>query len=439
MSVVIIGVGRYAREVLEIVTAITEVYVIEKPGEHIQKFVEEAKGLEKVKFVFESATDVETWREKVNLSEVEAVISFLKLESTLEVAKLLREFFNYEGEIIYVAKERPENEELQKLKVDTVSIPNVLRVIFKNLLIGKGIIRYPVGIGLEKGEIVEITLTEYSPLVYKRLRDIKIRKARVALVYRNGKLLLPRSNLRLQSGDRLLVVGEPSSVNVFIHTATEGISDFPLNWGSAGVYCSGNEKEFNYLKEKVKVREWLEDCEKIQEIENLGLIVLEKKESGFLKKGSVDRAFEEFSVPSFHLKGTYPYEKVLASANTDAREVLLSTAVDIAVQFGSKLFILYVKPFEKMISEKEKEVIEGLKSFAERVRKITKINLELVIREGNPVRETLKFMDEESFNLLLIGYKVGRTTKLFSPYSPHLIARKSKLSTLLVPEVVLEQ
>ena len=63
---------------------------------------------------------------------------------------------------------------------------------------------------------------------------------------------------------------------------------------------------------------------------------------------------------------------------------------------------------------------------------IHKHPIEFVILEGNPVRETLHFLESQDNELLIL---VNNSTRLsvFSPNVPYLISRKTRLSTLVIP------
>ena len=107
--------------------------------------------------------------------------------------------------------------------------------------------------------------------------------------------------------------------------------------------------------------------------------------------------------------------------------------MDVARLFNAKLYICYITRIESMMTEEEKDTLRYLTDFVKKGKKLGKIEINLVRREGNPVRETLKVL-REGFNLLVLGYAVGRTGSLFNPYTPYLLAKKSPITTLLIPE-----
>ena len=432
MSVVLLGLGRYVEEITEIVAKFSEVIVVEREGEKLRSFLDKEKGVENLSVVPGSATDIDLWREKIDLQKIEAVISFLDEERTLDIARVLRKAFGFDGIFVFVAKERPQAEEFRDLSIEVVSVPDVLGAILKNLLKGKGVVKYPVGIGLRKGEIAEVLITESSPAAYLRLRDLVQRRVRIAMIYREGKIILPMTDIRILPGDRLLVVGEPSQVELFVGSIIQGKPNFPLRWGAKGVLCGTEDlEEFLYLRDKVRVRDWERRCQSPWEEEEAGLLV-------FSEEAYIDGVFENSVVPSIFMKGSYPYKDILVSANTEALGSLLPSAIDFGRLFGGTVFILLVTNIEKMMTKEEKELLENLKAFVERAQRNTDVEIRLIRKEGNPVRETLKLL-KGKFNLLALGYTTGKKSRFWRPYVPHLLAKKSPITTLLIPEATFER
>jgi len=430
MSVILLGLGRYVEEIVEVVSAISDVVLVERDEARLRAFLEKAP-VANLRALPGSATDVGLWKE-VDLEAAEAVISFLSVEATLDVARLLRKALGYRGKIVHVSKARPDPQAVRELDLEVVSIPEVLGAILRNLLQGQGIVRYPVGIGLRKGEVVEVLITESSPAVYARLRELRQPGARVALVYREGSPILPRADFRIQPGDRLLVVGDPRGVEIFVGAVIRGEPTFPRRFGSVGALCRAEDEEALYLKERLKVRDWVEACEDPKGVAEVGVFLARDRDW-------VRRAFQEgYPFPSFHLRGTHPYRSILVSANTEALSPLLASAMDLARIFGSEVYVLFVSRVEAFMPPEEKELLENLKLLVERARKTSGLEVHLIRKEGNPVRETLKLL-KGKFNLLALGYTPGRRTAFFRPYVPQLLAQASPVSTLLVPEVNLER
>ena len=432
MRVIILSLGRYVEEIVKVVSPLSSVTVIEKSEEKLKDFLSE-EVIKNISVVKASVTDVKLWKD-IPLEDVEVVISFTDEETTLYVAEILREIFNYKKPFIFVARENVENPKFKKLKLDILSVPEVLGTLIKSYIKGHGLLKYPVGIGLGQGEVVELLIPETSPLVGVRVGELRRRNLRIALIYRGEEVILPKPTTKISPEDRLLLTGKPNEVELFVNTIVEGTPTFPMKWGREGKFCRVGhyEKEFDYLKEKLKVSYWKEDCTNLQE-EDTGVVIFGKTSEGFWGRNYLKEAFSNLEIPSVFLKGSFPYKNILVSANTDVLEELLPNAVDIARLLGAKLYICYVTKLESMMTEEERETLGYLTDFVKKGKKLGKIEINLIRREGNPVRETLKVL-KESFNLLVLGYSVGRTGSLFNPYTPYLLAKKSPITTLLIPE-----
>jgi len=427
----VLGLGRYAEEITDVVSRISEVIVVEKDEGKISGFLREEKRRE-INLIKGNATDITLWR-KIGPSREDAIISFLGEDITLDIARVLRKVFNFKGTFLFISKGDHEEKSFKELEIEVISVPDMLGAVIRNLIKGRGIVRYPVGIGKRKGEIAEVLITQDSPASYMRLSQLRQRGARIVLIYRDDEVILPRTDIRLYPGDRIIVAGQPRKVELLVGSILGGSSNFPLRWGTVGLLCDvkNHEQELEYLKERLKVREWKE-CKEFRSYEDAGILI--EKASG----SAVDRAFSDLKAPSLMLRGTHPYESVLISANTDALGFLLPNAVDFARLFGSKVYVLFVTSVDKMMSREEKEALESLKSFVDRAKLSSGLEINLIRKEGNPVRETLKLL-RGKFNLLALGYIPGKRSSFFNPYTPHILAKKSPLTTLLVPEVNFER
>ncbi len=426
MKVAIVGLGKYVEEITEVVTQFAEVVLVEKDTDKLKDFLEEERDLSNLSVLPGSASDMEFWQEKLPPEELDAVISFLSEETSLLVFRGLRRVFRYKGILVQVGSGQAIPGEFGELSVKVVSIPDMIGAVIRNMVKGKGVVNYPVGIGLRRGEIVEVEIEESSPAVYMRISDIVRRKARIPIIYREGDIVLPHTDMEIRPGDRLLLVGEPSRVNAVVGMITGGMPNFPARWGSVGFVCAENKtEELHLLKEKLKVSRWEEGCSEPWNTEDCGVFLF--SDASLLKE-----VFLKCPVPSVVMRGSLTGSKVLVSANTDSVGFLLSNALDLVKTLSAEMFIIYVYPPRKMQSKEEKERIGFLKEFADRT------NSKLILREGNPVRETLKTL-EGDFRALVVGYRRGKKGSCINPYSPYLIAKDSPVTTFLIPEVSLER
>jgi len=89
----------------------------------------------------------------------------------------------------------------------------------------------PVGIGLGRGELVEIRLQRTSPLVGRTLRELAPHRWRVAAIFRGEAVLVPQGETRLQADDRVLLVGAPEVLTGLVEHLRLGQPQFPRPFG----------------------------------------------------------------------------------------------------------------------------------------------------------------------------------------------------------------
>ena len=78
MSVILLGLGRYVEEIVEVVSAISDVVLVERDEARLRAFLEKAP-VANLRALPGSATDVGLWKE-VDPEAAEAALSFLFVE-----------------------------------------------------------------------------------------------------------------------------------------------------------------------------------------------------------------------------------------------------------------------------------------------------------------------------------------------------------------------
>ncbi len=431
----IVGVGDSDLLLLGIkpLTKKKKILLMSENSQKLKEFLESVEDKEKVSLLYGKASDLEVWR-KVNLSETQTVVMHLEARRCLDAVQILRNVLSYAGQILAVLDEPSELEKLlYELEVEVLKPYEFLSGRLEAVVEGRGVYRRLECFG--KGEAVEVLVEEFSPLAGMRLREVRQRDFRIALVMRNAEAVLPKGELRLEVGDRLLVVGRPQKVENFIHSLVIGDYRFPLEWGDKVLVC-GDGKEVKYIKGILGTGRFEKTrCSEIDSLDgSVGAVIFNKKRESFFGKNYIKLAFERLSVPSFFMQGSHPYRKVLLFLGEDVEEFTLVKSVSL-LRFLSNSradAILAVKP-EISAGDRERERIEEVKALVDRINGIYSLALNLMVKEGNPVRETLKLVKD--YNLLIVGYQVGRRSSFFSPYSPYLVASKSPITTLLLPEV----
>ena len=436
---IIIGLSKSGLRVIKELSEISNLLVIERDEDKLKELKEATEGSKKISFAQGDGTSIYFWKHEIDIENVNSVILFVDYTLTVEIANLLRNIVNFTGPIICVWRGGEIPSEFEKYQISVIDVPKLIYLSLLNQIKGSNLVKFAYGVGLEEGEVVEVTITETSPALNKPLKHLGMRNVRIVLIYRGEEVILPKGDTVIEQGDRLLIVGEPSYVKIFVEIILKGLPDFPLRWGNKLIYCSetnfSHYDEIDYMKSVMMihsvVKKASKECEIGNQPEDTGILVFDYIKRGFWSPSVVDTIFKRATVPVLLSKRTHPYENILISLNTDGRDMLMSSGIDIIRQANAKGSIIYVATVENMRTEEEKEYIKSLRSMVSRYTKTYNMDIELKIKEGNPVRETLKEL--KGYDLLVLGFRTGKTSTFFEPYTPHLLAEKSNISTLLIP------
>ncbi|BCX79185.1 COG3400 family protein [Campylobacter sp. 19-13652] len=91
-------------------------------------------------------------------------------------------------------------------------------------------------IGLGEGEIMEVRVPAHSPYAYRNIGSIQQRKWRIALVIREGDIVLPNSAEKIRPGDSLITVGDPNVLENVFRAIKRDQAQFPNPFGT-NIYC----------------------------------------------------------------------------------------------------------------------------------------------------------------------------------------------------------
>ena len=86
-------------------------------------------------------------------------------------------------------------------------------------------------VGLGRGEIVEAQVPFGSSYAYRHVSNIEQKKWKIAAVYRNRELVLPRPSLMIRPGDSLLLIGQPSILKSVYKAIKIESGQFPAPYG----------------------------------------------------------------------------------------------------------------------------------------------------------------------------------------------------------------
>ncbi len=347
-------------------------------------------------------------------------------------------------------------ERFKKLGVTIIGGPQDIALFVYNKITYA---RKAIGVGLGKGEIVEITIEEYSPLANKTLAQIALHDIRIAAIYRDNNLIVPTSNSLIKPGDRILLVGHPEKLTYATRILTSAKIEFPMQYGNAIlsiVYKSANVlNEISYIKKSTPVQyiklittlENLPENSSLDEIdyvkskndmvkklkkETYGLLIAEKEPINILSKiGLAKSIFQEIvnnipnQTPILFASSKDSYKSALVYIFENDKELIrktLHTAISIENTMKIKLDIIVCEHPDTQ------DLLNTTEKIANRIFSIYRKKINISIVSGNPVREFENL--KNNYDLAIIaGYKTKNT--LFKPNPAYFISNSNNISVLV--------
>ncbi|MDE7169354.1 MAG: NAD-binding protein, partial [Mucispirillum sp.] len=206
------------------------------------------------------ASSIVTWK-KINIEDISHIVSSLQdYDVVLEICRIARNVYKLQIPIILMLYKNDRREELEQYDVKIINplliaAESGLNIIQKNYA-------NPNNIGLGKGEIVEVMIRRRSHMVDRKMRFLAPNRWRVAAAYRDGHLIVPDGDFKLQIGDKAVLVGDPKVVENIVNILMIGKPEFPLQYGQtlavlADKIQADDELEMNYFHGNTKAKKYL--------------------------------------------------------------------------------------------------------------------------------------------------------------------------------------
>ncbi len=483
--IVLVGVGNIGLELLKTLPKDVQVVAIEKDPEKEPLFKElRPQG----RFILGDATSRLVLKE-APINEAECVIiTTTREEVTLEVASILHEHFQ-PRRVISVGITYEGIKKLEEMAIEVEPIFSATALGIRNRLQPKT--KAAHGIGLGKGEVLEVEVHPHSRLANRAIGSLAPLRWRIGLIYRGENIILPRRDVMLKPGDRVLIVGEPSVLKTVSELFTFSFQRFPLEYGTtAVVYLSGREEEafieevkyvlggfpfqkaFIVFPSEIDRERYLAGWEELKEfsivlresplepllaMEELfyeihadqGLVIVSDKllrhYSGFLglmadyrAKTFLQKLIDNARCPVLVSKGTFPYKKTLVPALVGTNfSISLEKAVEISHLLQCEINVLVVEPSRYTVTDEELGFLQDVKKEINELGLLHKKSINVLNAKGNPVRHTISIAKD--FQLLIIGSS-GWEQRAWVPSFVRadllwLCLKRSPISTLLIPSV----
>lgn len=462
-KMVLFGLGCFGRDLLKSFVDSWHVAAVDTDESRIEKSKAEAPGAE---YHTGPATSRLTWK-KLDLENIKTIICSIRDTGvSLEICRIAREAFDFKGELFALIYNDVDEKAYEPYNVTLVNplkpgLRSILNILDKN-------VNHAVNIGIGAGELIEVQINARSHLVGRKLKHIKPTLWHISAVYRKGKLIMPGGNCTLKIGDRVVLVGDPKVLENVTTILLKGHPQFPLQYGSDIVFplqtdFSANMDEAIYWKNSFKSQrmqfipfrkklsgEFKDKIKKeaspfevgtpidlfkeifMQDL-NTGVLVV-PADRGWLRYRHIHETFKKSTKPFLLSRLAYEYMGVIISFNGPDPVQALETGMQIANLLNIPFRAVYVTFPKEMRGREEDQKLRLRRQVISDFEGIHQRTIEYTVLEGNPVRETLKHLETVQHHLLVTTTRTAAPLRFLHPNAPYLIAKKTHLSTLVIPE-----
>lgn len=461
-KIIIFGTGYFGTQFIKALYKNRTIIAVDIKEEKLKKLKEIYPDIQTI---HGDASSILTWK-KIDLENLKHIIITVNdSDVALETCRISKEVFNLEVPItVFLYNEEKEEkflefENINIIKPANILVNSVISLIEKNY-------RIATNIGLGKGEIIEVKIMAKSHIVDRKLKYLRPSKWRIAAIYRNEQLIIPSGDETIKVGDRVVIIGEPKVLENLVNILLKGIPQFPLQFGTDVVmplnekfietvneisYIAKNTRVnkvfvFPYKTEPNKIMPLIENKTEKFEIKprisnfnsvlgfknNVAFFVFPFKNASFFEKLKLKTYFEKSNKPFLVSKGYSSYKYIAVLLNSPDPAYTLEVAVEISRLLKVKIITLYATMPKELREEEEDLALENVNKVITDFENIYKMSMNFKIIEGNPVKETLKYLKDFPSSLLVMSYK-KRHISLLDPHPHYLIAKKCGCSSFIIP------
>jgi Trk K+ transport system NAD-binding subunit len=462
-KVLIFGLGQFGKGLLKKLAPVCRVTVVDHRETEIARCKEEVPDAD---YVHGAAESVLTWK-KLNLDNLKFIISAVRSnEVDLEVCRIARKEYKLKIPILVLVY----NEVDEKLFAPyNATIINPLElgigVVLKKMTTH---VSFAANVGLEEGELVEVTVKARSHLVDKKLKYLHPTSWHIAALYRSGNLIIPEGNTTIKVGDRVLLVGPPNVLKNVTDIYSKGLPQFPLQYGpnilfplqaqflehmDESIYWLDSFKAqrlyfapFKHrlsaeLREKIKgkVQRFKigEPVERFAQLlpppQDTGILVI-PQQGKWLKYNRLRTCCKKSVKPFFLSRKTFPYEGVVIGFNGPDPGQAMEVGVEIAKLLNIPYRAYYVTLPKQMRGREQDTRLRLRRRIITDYQSIYKSTIPYDVLEGNPVRRSLKYLEPLKNHLLILVINPNDPISIFRPNVSYLVSKNTHLSTLVIPE-----
>ncbi|MBW1872356.1 MAG: NAD-binding protein [Deltaproteobacteria bacterium] len=338
----------------------------------------------------------------------------------------------------------------------------------------------PSGIGLGRGELIEIRLVRTSPVIGRPLKNLAPHRWRVSAIFRNDEVVVPTGETTLEVDDRVLLVGDPKILQTVSEYLRKGTPHFPQPYGPNIVTLEFSGPDDNLFAEAeglARASEALrlirglpgaQDSQPLEETDALsvpasqgevdpgsfGLTAMDKpgfvtrttsQRPGVVVTRSTPRSLaarffgmrgrdaqlcDQIDSIVLFARGSFPYKRILLPVSESQLNIhSAEVAIDITRQLDASLTAINVD-LPRLISGLSDEAIHFEVVPIRKLCELYEVPLDYQHREGNPIKQ-LK-AETNNHDLVIVARRHKHRDTYFDPDVALRIAAKSTCSVLVL-------
>jgi hypothetical protein len=463
--ILFIGLGDYESGLLARITRDWPVVVMDRDENNLAAYRERFPGIETI---CGDASSIMTLKQ-VDFSQLAHIICSIRdLDLVREICYLIRNHLSVTVPLLIIHYEEVDP---QRFEQQQVSFFNPIDLGSRAILnrLAKNLIR-PTSIGKGAGEIIEVTIRSASHLTGRRLKFLRPTNWHVCMVYREDQPLIPNGEMKLKIADRVILAGKPEILENIAKLLITGTPQFPLQFGETMLLPMEGRSDtipeeakfwlqtsrlaqieqipYHHAEARLLSNPVSEESASVDPVQigapiglfrelfelkgNYGLLFVTLK--GFFPKSRIRSCFDLSRVPFLIARNQKGFGRVVVSLNTPQPTMALETGMEIARMAKLPLEVVYVRMPEEMAYEKDREDFDMRQSLVHDFQNIFKRSIQFHHPTGNPVQETLKIVPPAATPpLLVLVADRGLSLGLLTRNVPYLLARRAKVSTLVLP------
>lgn len=480
-KVIIIGLGRVGIRLLEVLSDSYELICIDVEEQACQNVLNMRKR-NLTTIIGDASSRLILEKADVNSADL-IIITTTTEELNIEITRVLNEYYQAK-QVVAIGITSDGTEILEKNGAEVEDIFTATVIGLMNRIENRTKMVHGIGLGLN--EIQEVEVHPFSKLAHKSLLSITAHKWRVGIIYRKGKIVIPKGNTVLKPRDRVVILGEPKTLQTINEILTFRYQYFPLEYGdSLFVFLDewsddtvfeevqyiqkyfpinriifftleedkeGNEALTNKLM-KMKLKPFEIQSygnRKIDEIidssqykcglmafsNNIFNVKLSSLKNGFKNKSFFLNIVRNYSIPVIILRGSFPYDSMLSFPNDeDNASHLLEHVIEISSVLNNRYYTYLFKPMTYLSNPNEQENYKKLKQTVQSMANIYKESLNLVELEGNPIKSAIPVISNHQL-LIIDSNEFKKMPPIMDLLTPDIAwenLKRAKITTLILP------